>query len=265
MRRYRRRARSYFYFSAITLTAGLCAGCGSTATSTAPLPIEPTVTPTVTVGFAVDVTPAPALRQARPRPTATVAPFSAPKTSAAWLVLSPSSGPPISRIITVWAGNLPARTPVVMSWSSLGRGAPLTTSTETGPRGNLATTFSTPNAQPGVYRLSIVVQGEIHVSARYHIVSPATITVRAMPSPDGDTVVVSGRRFLSRAALLLVAYPVVRGHAPVMLGTVHADTRGRFRARIVSQRLQPGDYVLRAWSVGLLESETAEAFFQVVV
>lgn len=251
--------------AALLLAAALLSGCGSTAATESEPPPPPTATPTVTVSFSVDVTPVATSRPVPPNRHLVPRSFVPPKTTSPWLILSPHSGPPVSHIITVRAGNLPARTPIVISWAPNSAASPLTSEGMTGPRGNLSTPFSVPAAQPGSYRVSIDVRGTRYATALYRIVSAATIRVRVAPALTGDLVEIRGRHFLPRGGLLLVAYPLGSARRPTVLGSVRADAGGKFNFRRTTRQLLPGEYELRAWSTGLLASESAESFFQVVL
>jgi hypothetical protein len=135
----------------------------------------------------------------------------------------------------------------------------------TGPSGNLRTTFSVPAAPPGSYRVSIASQGALVRAAVYHVISRAEISVGVKPSLQGDTISVRGRLFLPRTNLSLIAYPLFPGPGPLVLGTPRSDSSGRFDLTVVTRKVAPGEYGVRAYSVGPLTSQQAVTYFQVTV
>lgn len=238
------------------------AGCASnTATVAPPVATAPPI-PTATIGLSVAITAVPT-PVARPRPTPTATRFVPP--AGPWVLLMPNHGPPESGSITVVAGNLPPRSPVTVTWSPSSHGSPLTLDVYTGPRGNLRTPFSVPAAPPGVYRISIQSQGLTVRQTLYRVVSRAGLIAAAQPSARGDQITIRGRRFLARTRLLLVAYPLFRGARPVTIGTTRTDALGRFVLAAVTRQTVPGEYELRAYSVGTLAAQVADTFFQVSV
>jgi hypothetical protein len=50
-----------------------------------------------------------------------------------------------------------------------------------------------------------------------------------------------------------------------MLGSVQVNARGRFAFTGPIDKLEPGQYVLRAWSSSSVAAEMAQTFFEVVV
>lgn len=245
----------------------LVAGCSSdTATVPNPPvahPVAPTATPTVAVAFVVDVTPmlTPARKPATPRPVATH--FKPPPGP--YLLLTPSSGPPISRTIYLRGGNLPKVTQVTVAWGAARRSSPLTTTIWTGPHGVFTSSFVVPGAAPGAYVLRVEINGVTVASATYTVISRATLAAAATPNTAGDRVAVSGRHFVPRTRLLLVAYPLLHPKKAVILGRPRTDNRGALTFAVSTARLAPGQYVLRAYTVSAIAAQMAETYFQVVV
>jgi hypothetical protein len=167
--------------------------------------------------------------------------------------------------ITLTAGNLPARSPVTVTWSTFRRGSPLTLAILTGPRGNLRTGFSVPAAPLGSYRITLAAHGVLLAHSTYLVVSSASIRAAVNPDPHGDSVAVTGVKFLARTQLLLVAYPLPTGRHPIVLGSTRTDGSGRCSFRTVTSKLAPGEYSLRAFTVGGLVSQIAETYFQVTI
>jgi hypothetical protein len=250
--------------SAAVFLAGTLALAGCASDTATVSPPEPTVppSPTPTIGLAVDITsvatPVPTVRPT-PTPTRFVAP------AGPWMLLAPDHGPPMSRNITVVAGNLPARAPITVSWSPGSRGAPLTLEVLTGPHGNLRTPFSIPAAPPGTYRVTIAAQGSLLGTARYQVVSRASLVASVTPSPQGDAIAVRGVRFIPNTRLLLTAYPLFRRARPLTLGVARTDGKGRFQFQIVRRKIPLGEYQLNAYSVGTLAAQVAQTYFQVSV
>jgi len=122
-----------------------------------------------------------------------------------------------------------------------------------------------PAAPPGVYRVAIAARGAVLGRALYRVVSRASLTARVQPAPNGDRFTVSGRRFLPDIHILLAAYPLFSGARAFVLGTARADAEGRFALRVVTRKGVPGEYVVRAYSVGSLAAQVAETYVQVTV
>jgi hypothetical protein len=245
------------------LSASLC-GCGSVVGSAARLVPTPTPAPTATleVGFAVAVTPvsAPAASPT-PRPTATR--FAIP--GGPYLQLLPASGPPRSSTVVVRGGHLPTHAQVQLEWAAAGSKGPITTTTWANGRGRLVTRFSIPGSAPGRYRIIASVNGVQYATAQYTVVSDAALSVGVGPSRRGEVLSVRGHHFLSRARLLLIAYPLDVKARPIVVGRARASAAGTFRYRGVLRHLAPGQYALRAWSQNALSAQMAETFFQVVI
>jgi len=55
--------------------------------------------------------------------------------------------------------------------------------------------------------------------------------------------------------LTLIAYSTVGGRKPIVLGNVQVDSRGRFSFTRPVDDLEPGQYVLRAWSASSVAAE----------
>jgi hypothetical protein len=104
-----------------------------------------------------------------------------------------------------------------------------------------------------------------YASARFLVTSKASLAVQVQPAGKGETLQVSGRRFLPHLRLLLVAYSMSANGHPIVLGAVQTDPRGRFAFVSSGRSFVPGQYVLRAWSADALSAQMAEAFFQVLV
>jgi hypothetical protein len=100
-------------------------------------------------------------------------------------------------------------------------------------------------------------------AARYHVVSAAHLDVRVTPGRGGELLQIWGTKFIPGTPLVLIVYPVVKGHAPLIIGTVRAGSHGRFSISQTSRKLTPGEYLLRVWSSET--AQTAEMPFQVVV
>lgn len=241
------------------------AGCDvSAAPAPTPVPTRlPTVTPTSQVTFQVAVTPLVQRVHHRPKPTPVPTRFVVP--TGPYIVLHPNSGPPVDNTIAVTGGNLPHRVSVNVLWALGGRLTPLSTSGFTDARGNVKVSLSVPASAPGLYRVQIEVQGVPYASANYQIISRASLATSIAPSSGGGTLAISGRRFVPGFRLTLIAYSTVTGRQPVVLGNVQVNARGRFSLSRPIDRLEPGQYILRAWSASSMAAEMAQTFFEVVV
>jgi hypothetical protein len=241
-------------------------GCGVNAIGPPPT-VAPTAppasTPTVEVGFVVAVTPVatPVRKHSSVHPSPTA--FKVPKT--AYLQLIPASGPPANRTISVAGGHLPPVTAVQVVWSAGRGGASIEAMTQTDRKGRLHTAFAVPASPPGEYVISAQVHGSTRARARYRIFSAAEIAATVESTRKGEQISIDGRRFLAKVRVLLVAYPVLAGSKPIVLGTFLTDTHGKLHIRKIVRQLNPGQYDLRAWSVSQVSALMAEVFFQVDV
>ncbi|HEX6506763.1 MAG TPA: hypothetical protein VF221_03945, partial [Chloroflexota bacterium] len=235
------------------------AGSISTPTATP----QPTATPTADVTFQVAVTAIPARKHHRALPTPRPTRFVVPKS--AYIRLEPTSGPPLDRTVTVVGGNLPHEVAVDVVWSPNGRVTPLATTGYTDAHGALRATLSIPASAPGTYRVVATVQGVRYAVTTYRIASAATLTASVVGASDSQKIVIVGKKFIPRYSLTLIAYSTVGGRKPIVLGTVQANDRGRFTFTDSTTRLDPGQYLLRAWSLSAVAAQMAQTFFEVVV
>ncbi len=251
--------------AAYVLLASVLAACGegnATVTATSPPTPIPTSSPTSTaqVGFQVQVTPI----VLHLRPTSTPQPqrtaFTAPVGP--YLQLLPDAGPPLSKSIGIRGGHFPPAVTVEIIWSPNGKISPLSSTAYTDRHGGLRDTLSIPASPPGPYKVVAEINGVPYAQTNYHVVSGATLHVL---SPGGNALIISGRRFIPRIRLALVAYPTFEAHKYFVLGTVQSDRRGTFRFSLPTKRLGQGQYVLRAFSQSTLAAQMAETFFEVVV
>lgn len=249
----------------LALLAALATGCGSETVSvpSAPTPsTRPTPTPTVLVSFEIKPTPVRVHQHRRPRALPSPTPFHPGLQP--YLMVFPSSGPPVSRTIYVRGGNLPKWQTIQLTWSPSGRASPLSTVSYTDKQGGLSTHFSIPGSPPGRYLVRAEIDGVTYAAAWYAVTSAARLNVSVLAEAGGDSIQVSGKRFLPELDLLLVAFPVFRrGH--VILGWARTNARGAFSLQSVPHRLEPGQYVLRAYSTSALSAQMAEALFEVVI
>jgi len=251
--------------AASVVLMGVLTACGegnATVLPTAqPTPI-PTSAPTATaeVGFQVQVTPIVVHHRPtatpRPLPTAFIAP------AGPYLQLLPDAGPPLSRSIGIRGGHFPPAVTVQIIWSPNGKISPLSSTAYTDRHGGLRDTLSVPASPPGPYRVLAEINGVPYAEASYHVISGAALQVT---SAGGNTLVISGRRFIPGVRLALVAYPTFEAHKYFVLGTLKSDQRGDFRFSMPTKRLGQGQYVLRAFSQSTLAAQMAETFFEVVV
>jgi hypothetical protein len=243
----------------------LLAGCDVLAApSPTPVPSPaPTITPTSEVTFQVAVTPV--VRHAHQRPTATAQPtrFVAPRGP--YIVLKPDSGPPVDRTISVVGEHFPRDVAVTILWGLTGRLTPLSTTGYSDGHGGMRTSLSVPASAPGMYRVLAEVQGVPLARATYNIVSLASLATSVAPTAGGGTLSISGKRFVPGFQLTLIAYSTVGGRKPIVLGNVQVNSRGRFSFTRPVDDLEPGQYVLRAWSASSVAAEMAQTFFEVVV
>ncbi len=239
-------------------------GCGTRAAATPTSqasPPTPRPTSTISVGFVVQVTP---VATRRPEPTArpTATPFTPPKGTP-YLVLQPDTGPPASSTITVRGGGLPPSAGVSLVWAAPGRDVGVGTSASTTRHGRLSSRFTIPASTPGVYNVLAEVNGVPYASARYTVVSMASLSANVTGAPGHEYLVVHGNHFLPGLRLVLIAYPVGKGAKPVDVGTSRTNSAGKLSYSHL-ERLPSGQYILRAWSASALSSQMAETFFQVV-
>jgi len=251
--------------TASVLLAGVLAACGesnATVKSTAQATPIPTSAPTATaeVGFQVQVTPI--IIQRRPTSTPRPVPTAFTVPAGPYLQLLPDAGPPLSRSIGIRGGHFPPAVTVQIIWSPNGKISPLSSTAYTDRHGGLRDTLSVPASPPGPYRVLAEVNGVPYAEASYHVVSGATLQV---VNAGGDTLVISGRRFIPGVRLALVAYPTFEAHKYFVLGTLKSNQRGDFRFSMATKRLGQGQYVLRAFSQSTLAAQMAETFFEVVV
>lgn len=221
------------------------------------------MTPTSEVTFRVAVTPIVQRKHRRPKPTPQPTRFVVP--TGPYLVLHPNSGPPVDRTIVVAGGNFPHRVAVTILWSLSGRLTPLSTTGYSDGHGGLRASLSIPASAPGLYRVEAQAQGVPFARANYHIISLASLAANVDARRSGGTLSVAGKRFVPGFQLTLIAYSTVDGRKPIVLGNVQVNARGRFAFSRPMDRLEPGQYVLRAWSASSVAAEMAQTFFEVVV
>lgn len=251
--------------------AALCAlaliGCAPNAAAPTPTPFlappTPTVIPTVVVGLQVQDTRVPVLPKRHVRPTPRPRPTHIP--AGPYLQLIPTSGPPISRTVWVKGGHLQPSVQVQLFWSPGGHASPVGTTTYTDRKGNLWTRFTVPGSPPGEYGVVAEIGGVRWAAARYRVTNAAHMTVEAIPGGRTEVLQVTGRKFLPDVSLLMVAYALVRPRHPMIIGTIHTDSRGRFQFTYSSRKLVPGQYILQAWSQSEFSAQMAQELFQVVV
>jgi hypothetical protein len=243
----------------------LLSGCQLTAApDPTPVPTAlPTVTPTSEVTFQVAVTPIPPHKQTHPKPTPRPTRFVVPHGP--YILLHPNSGPPVDETIVVTGGNFPHNAPVSILWALTGRLTPLSTTGYTDAHGALRATLSIPASAPGLYRVEAEVQGVPYARANYRIASAAALAASIVPAAGGGTLSIIGKKFVPGFQLVLIAYSTVNGRKPVVLGNVQVNSRGRFTFSGPIDKLQPGQYILRAWSNSSVAAEMAQTFFEVVV
>jgi hypothetical protein len=229
-----------------------------------PVPTRlPTVTPTSAVTFQVAVTPIVVRKRHRPKPTPQPTRFVVP--AGPYIVLHPNSGPPVDRTIVVTGGHFPHSVAISILWSLSGHLTPLSTTGYSDGHGALRATLSIPASAPGLYRVQAQVNGVPYARAGYHIVSLASLATSVTSSSSGGTLTVVGKKFVPGFQLTLIAYSTVGGRTPIVLGTVQVNSRGRFAFAWPMDQLQPGQYILRAWSASSVAAEMAQTFFEVVV
>lgn len=252
--------------AALCLCMLVLSGCGATeAINPTPLPtLPPAPTATPDVGFEVNVTAVPTARphHVKPTPTRFVPPQSA------YIALSSASGPPAQRLVVVRGGHLPPSRTVSLQWSLGSKSpstSPISTTTRTGPHGELRSRFTVPASPPGKYSIVAAIDGEIVATAAYRVESKATLSGHVSPAPQGETVHIRGRHFLPRVKLLLVIYPMSVHRKPVILGRVRSNSQGRFAYTRTVRKLSLGQYAVRAWSQDALATQMAETFIQVVI
>ena len=76
---------------------------------------------------------------------------------------------------------------------------------------------------------------------------------------------IHGTNFIPDMKLAFVASPTFRGAKGVELATARADSRGNVSLVISTNKLLPGEYILRAWSATALAAQMAEIFLEVSV
>ncbi len=243
----------------------LLAGCDVLAApSPTPVPSPvPTITPTSAVTFQVAVTPIVRHPHHRPTPTPVPTRFVAP--AGPYIVLQPNTGPPVDRTITVVGANFPHDMTVTILWGLSARLTPLSTTGYSDGRGKVRVSLSVPASAPGLYRVLAQVQGVPYARATYDIVSLASLATSVAPTAGGGTLSISGKKFVPGFQLTLIAYSTVGGRKPIVLGNVQVDSRGRFTLARPVDDLEPGQYILRAWSNSSVAAEMAQTFFEVVV
>lgn len=180
-------------------------------------------------------------------------------------MLRPNSGPPVDRTITVVGANFPHSMAVTILWGLSKRLTPLSTTGYSDSRGKVRVSLSVPASAPGLYQVLAEVQGVPYARATYDIVSLATLATSVTPTAGGGTLSVTGKKFVPGFQLTLIAYSTVGGRKPIVLGTVQVNSRGRFSFARPVDDLEPGQYVLRAWSSSSMAAEMAQTFFEVVV
>jgi len=246
----------------LTLGVLLCA-CGSSAVTVERIPTprpQPTPTPTVVLGFRTGVSDV----QPKPHHAPRRVVHLPPPPAGPYLRISPNTGIPRARNVTVSGGHLPPNHSVQLVWSTQSVLSSVATTTKTDKNGRLSITFRVPAASPGSYRIVGEVGGTPLVSASYTVTSPARLSVAVQPGRHALTLDVSGKRFLPNAHLNLLLYPLVHKARGTVLARTQADGSGAFHIRINSNRLAPGEYMLSAFSTGATV-ETAQTYFQVVV
>jgi hypothetical protein len=252
----------------LVLAVLLC-GCVTEAATPTPTPIPvstatPAPTPTVVVIWRVQVTsipptPTPHLKPLRPKRRTTPTPV----PRGPYLQLFPPAGPPVSRTVWVKGVHLLPRREVQLLWSPGGHLSPVGTTAYTDRKGNLWSRFTIPGSPPGLYQIVADIDGVPQAGARYRVVSAAHLSVQVTSTGRGELLQVWGAKFIPGTPLVLIVYPVVRGHPPLLIGTVRSGLHGRFQVRQVNRKLVPGQYILRVWSSET--AQTAEMPFQVVV
>jgi hypothetical protein len=261
-----RRCRGALAILPIVLCAAvLLAGCDVVA-APAPTPVPspaPTITPTSDVTFQVAVTPIVPHSHHRPTPTPRPTRFVVP--AGPYIQLQPNSGPPVDRTIIVLGAHFPRNAAVTILWGLTGRLTPLSTTGYSDAHGRLRASLSVPASAPGQYRVLADVQGVPYARATYDIVSLASLATSVTPTARGGTLSISGKKFVPGFRLTLIAYSTVGGRKPIVLGTVQVNPRGRFSFDRPVDDLDPGQYVLRAWSSSSVAAEMAQTFFEVVV
>jgi hypothetical protein len=120
-----------------------------------------------------------------------------------------------------------------------------------------------PASAPGSYRVLLLVNGVPYAAAVYRVVSRASLGVHVVLTASGQTLVVSGTRFLPRLRLMLVAYAMFAGQQPVRIGLVQTDPQGKFALTRPLPNLPAGQYVLSAWALSALSAQVADAVFEV--
>ena len=167
--------------------------------------------------------------------------------------------------IGVMGGNLPHSVAVDLLWSPHGRVSPLSTTGYTDRRGDLTQAMLIPASPPGSYRVVAVVGGVPYATARYRVVSRASMSAAVSLDRSGEHLAVRGRRFLPHLRLMLVAYAMFTGPKARRIGVVWADSRGRFSLTRSVRGFAPGQYVLSAWAMSALSSQVADTFFEVTM
>jgi hypothetical protein len=231
-----------------------------------PTPIAtslPTITPTTDVTFRVGVAPIVQRKHHRAKPTPQPTRFVAPPGP--YLVLHPDFGPPVDNTIVVSGGHFPHSVAISILWALSGRLTPLSTIGYSDPHGGLRAALSIPASAPGVYRVQAEVQGVPYARAEYHIVSAASLAASVTPTSSGGTLSILGKKFVPGFQLTLIAYSTIGTRKPIVLGNVQVNSYGRFTFSRPMDQLQPGQYILRAWSASSVAAEMAQTFFEVVV
>ena len=164
-----------------------------------------------------------------------------------------------------WAPTFPHNTAITILWGLSARLTPLSTTGYSDGHGGLRASLSVPASAPGLYRVLAEVQGVPYARANYDIVSLASLESSVTPAQGGGTLSIYGKKFVPGFRLTLIAYSTVSGRKPIVLGTVQVNSRGHFTFNRPVNDLEPGQYVLRAWSASSVAAEMAQTFFEVVV
>lgn len=141
----------------------------------------------------------------------------------------------------------------------------MSTTAYTGPHGGLTAQFTVPGSPLGTYHVVALIGGVPYASARYRVVSAATLTASVSSGVSHDRLTVSGRRFLPHLRLLLISYAMTGHQKPLVVGRVQTNARGSFAVTKSIHALPAGQYVLRAAALDSYAAQVADAFFQIVM
>ncbi len=249
------------------LSGVLLAGCATDTGAVQPVaptlaPPQPTVAPTQSVAFAVAVTPQATPKRIRPLPRPIATRFVVPPGP--YLVLSPNSGPPVSRAISIRGGNFPRDSEITLSWFSGRHFSTLSTNGWTDRHGSLKIAFVVPATPPGSYKIRAEFGGLAYAISTYRVRSYASVQATVAPDAYGDRVTIEGHGFVPKVKLLLVAYPLFAKQHAVVLGTAESSNRGQFSFHGNTLKLLPGQYALRVWTMDALAAQVSDTYFQVV-